>query len=183
MEHGVAAIVARYRCSPFPTRCRARLEGKPSAGLCRYFQNRCSAYWVLALAVAIGTPWALPRIFGISYQESVSSALILVAASAVLSTNQLLEEGFRGLNKPIFILWSELAGLLVTVVSLTLLLTRIGIIGAAISSLLGYTTVCVALLILAKSETGHSLTGLLLPSPAEISAHWIRVSQQLGWEK
>jgi antigen flippase len=138
---------------------------------------------VLAMVVAVATPWALPLTFGLPYEGSISSALILVAASAILSINNLLEEGFRGLNKPLFILWSELGGLFVTLVSLGLLLGKIGIVGAAISSLLGYSSVCAILLIVARNETGYSILELLLPSSSDISAHWIRVSQQLGCHK
>ncbi len=138
---------------------------------------------VLAVAVALATPWILPRIFGLPYRESVPSAVILVVASAVLGINQLLEEGFRGLNKPICILWSELAGLIVTATTLIVLLRRIGIVGAALSSLLGYTSVCILLLTLARSETGYSIREMLLPSSSEIFEQWAKVSQQLGRQK
>ncbi len=138
---------------------------------------------VLAIAVELVTPRVLPLIFGIPYAESIPCALILVAATVILGLNQMLEEGFRGLNKPMFILWSELAGLIVTVTTLLVLLKRIGIVGAAISSLFGYSSVCICLLLLAQSETGYSITEILVPSSSELLAQLTRFGQQVGWQK
>ena len=98
----------------------------------------------------------------------------------MLSIDQLLEEGFRGFNKPISILYSELGGLVITAVSLLLLLKPAGIMGAAISSLLGYSTVCIILLIQARTETGSPIRSMLVPSRSEVRMGWARL-RQFSW--
>ena len=70
---------------------------------------------------------------------------------------------------------AELLGLAVTAMSLALLLRPLGIIGAAIASLLGYSTVTVALLASARQITGISIASLLLPRPAEMKRSMIRL--------
>ena len=135
---------------------------------------------VLAGGLALVTKWSLPLVFGHSFEASIPSALILVAAGAVLSVAQLLEEGLRGMGSPMSILWSELGGLIVTVVSLVLLLRPMNIVGAAISSLLGYTTVCGLLLLHLSWLTGSSVWCTFVPTLSELHQGWARVRFLFG---
>jgi O-antigen/teichoic acid export membrane protein len=118
--------------------------------------------------LAAATPWGLVFFFGVKFTGAMAAALILVPAGAVASLNSVMEEGFRGLGVPVAALYAELAGVVTTVVSLYLLLRPMGITGAAIASLLGYSTVMTALLLQARLLTGASPAALLLPSVSEI---------------
>lgn len=126
----------------------------------------------LAVVEIIGlcfiTRWGLVFIFGEAYRGAIPAALILVVASAALYLGQLLEEGLRGLGEPFPILWAELGGLVITGISLLALLRPIGIIGAAISSLLGYTVVWVILMINVSSITALSFTEIVVPRYSEV---------------
>jgi Na+-driven multidrug efflux pump len=78
-------------------------------------------------------------------------------------------------------LWAELCGLAVTGGSLLLLLGPMGIMGAALSSVLGYAAVLIALVGASRALTRCSPLVLLRPGRAEIDR--IRLSGQRLWEQ
>jgi O-antigen/teichoic acid export membrane protein len=126
----------------------------------------------VAAAVVVVTPWVLPLLFGAAFAAAVPAALILVAASAVASVNMVLEEGLRGLGRPVLVLWAELCGLAVTVTALLFLLRPFGIVGAALASVLGYTAVLITLVAASRTLTQLAPAALLLPGRAEIEQIW-----------
>jgi O-antigen/teichoic acid export membrane protein len=121
----------------------------------------------LAGLMALITPLAVPLIFGVRFQASVASAVVLVVAGAVLGINQLLEEGLRGLGAPKAVMWSEFAGLILTFLLLAFLLKPMGIMGAALASLLGYSAVAIQLFYWTHILIGCSISSLLFPSVSE----------------
>ncbi len=123
---------------------------------------------ITAPVLAALTPFGLVLLFGQKFRSAVPAALILVPAGAVAAFNFVIEEGFRGFGENFAVLQAELAGLLITGVSLYLLLRPMGIVGASIASILGYSTVSAVLLIYAKSLTGKSPMDLLLPRSSEL---------------
>ena len=127
---------------------------------------------VVAVAVAAVTPVALPLLFGEKFAASVPAALVLVVAAAIAAVNLVLEEGLRGLGQPALTLWAETGGLVVTGISLLLLLKPLGIMGAAIASVLGYSAVTVTLVAASLRLTGFSATVLLRPGRRELRQIW-----------
>jgi len=117
---------------------------------------------VLVGAFLIVTPVVFPSplVFGESYRPALPSALVLVIAAGVVGFNQIASEGIRGLGKPRLVLWSEVSGLVVAIVALAALLPSFGIIGAAVASLVGYTTVTVLLLMGVTRWAGDRLPWL-----------------------
>jgi len=132
---------------------------------------------VLIMAV---TPIFIPLLFGRDFTAAVPAALVLVAASAVLSFNIVLEEGLRGLGHPKAVMWAELLGLIVTGALLALLLRPLGIMGAAIASLSAYSIVAICLLIQAVHLTGLSLRRLLCPNLQEILTAWRQIRRMVS---
>lgn len=103
----------------------------------------------LVAVVLVVTPTVFPSrfVFSASYRPAVPAAMILVVAAGVLGFNQILSEAVRGLARPGLVLRCELGGLVVTVICLAALLGPFGIIGAAWSSLIGYSSVTAQLLL------------------------------------
>jgi O-antigen/teichoic acid export membrane protein len=122
----------------------------------------------VAVPVALITPWMLPLLFGGAFAAAVRPALVLVAAAAIDAVNMVLEEGLRGLGRPGLVLWAELCGLIVTAIALLLLLGPLGIMGAALSSVLGYSAVFVTLVGASWALTKRGPMALLCPGQAEI---------------
>lgn len=98
----------------------------------------------------LATPFVLPLIFGSEFGDSVGPALILGLAGAVVVMNSNLQDSLRGLNLTKHVLFSELLGLIITFVALTILLPSMGITGAAVASLLSYSGVLMYLVFLLR---------------------------------
>jgi O-antigen/teichoic acid export membrane protein len=128
----------------------------------------CAAALLLCGAVALVTPVAVVVLFGSSYRGAIPAALVLVPAAGILGINLALQESIRGLGFPYPVLRAELFGLAVTAACLGLTLRPFGILGAAISSLLGYSAVMAALVASAIRLAGTSVTELLVPRAEEV---------------
>ena len=103
-----------------------------------------------------------------SHSASLLAALILVPAAGLLGVNFSLAESIRGLGRPYAVLRAELLGLVVTAIALAAMLRPLGILGAALASLLGYSTVTLALLAGVRRIAGTSIASLIVPRPAEM---------------
>lgn len=124
----------------------------------------------VGLVWAIATPFAIPFVFGQSFRPAIACALVLVPASVISGMNTLMEGGLRGLGQPKAALTAELSGLAVTVISLALMLRPLGILGAALASLLGYSATFAVAIYRGTRATGFSLDTLARPRRAEIAA-------------
>ena len=135
---------------------------------------------VLAILVCAGiaaaAPFAIPFLFGREYRASVLAALILVPATGVLGVNFSLQEGIRGLGHPYAVLRAESLGLIVTAILLAALLRPLGIIGAAISSIAGYSIVTVSLLWSARQLAKTSIRSLMTPRLSEMKRGLARLA-------
>jgi antigen flippase len=134
---------------------------------------------VTSLLLMALTPLAVVTLFGGGYRASVRAALVLVPAGSILGLNSVLEEGLRGLGDPYAVLRAELAGVVATALGLALTLGPLGIMGGALSSLVGYSTVCIALIRKTRRLTGVSPGALLCPSFAELELGAERVTYLL----
>jgi hypothetical protein len=89
--------------------------------------------------------------------------------------NTVLEEGIRGLGRPAVVTRAEFVGLAVTFVALMALLPRMGIMGAALASMMAYGTVAAVLMFEACTLTGCTVSDLLIPTSGEVRAEWNRL--------
>jgi stage V sporulation protein B len=164
----------------FPHVAARKTDDEQAAALVRIAKLATPIALVQMTAFCVITPWGLTWIFGEPYRQSIPSALILVVAASTLYLGQLLEEGLRGLGKPLPILVAELGGLVITALSLVVLLRPMGIVGAAISSLLGYTVVWSILVARIRSITGFSIAEILIPTGAELRDGWM-ILRRFSW--
>lgn len=134
------------------------------------------------LAAAIGlvlmllAPVAIPFLFGVAFAGSVAAAMILVPAGVVAELNGILREGARGLGATKAVLVSEIAGVVAGVATLAALLGPLGIVGAALASLVGYSVASLMLVTSVGRATGSSVAGLLLPRPRDVGTVWHRIA-------
>jgi O-antigen/teichoic acid export membrane protein len=121
----------------------------------RSYQGRATIWRVVGANLVISVPLALimgavsarllPLLFGQDFQPAVLPAMILLPGSILLGHNHILTDGLRGLGRPIIPSIAEVCGLLATVVGLLLLLPKLGVIGAALSSNIAYFVVALIL--------------------------------------
>ena len=125
---------------------------------------------VVVILITI-TPYVLPWIFGEDFRQAIPSSLILIIAGVISCISSILEEGARGLGKPSVVLAGESVGLVATILALALLLKPFGILGASISSLLGYSGTLFALLFQISRITELRFGAILLPERSDVD--WI----------
>lgn len=101
-------------------------------------------YWALSVAIAlplgVGLYWAIPLVFGPGFRGAVWPAEVLVAGAVLLGAKEVLAGGSQALGNPLLESKAELAALVVTVAALLVLLPPLGILGAAVASVLSYGT-------------------------------------------
>ncbi|MEW5985863.1 MAG: oligosaccharide flippase family protein [Chloroflexota bacterium] len=91
-----------------------------------------------AIVLALVSPLLLPWLFGVEFQAAVWPAVLLLGGTVILGSNYVLSDGLRGLGRPALPSAAQLMGVGVTVVGLLLLLPVLGIMGAAVASVLSY---------------------------------------------
>jgi O-antigen/teichoic acid export membrane protein len=130
-----------------------------------------AALVAVATAIAVGalTPVAIVTLFGSDFRAAVPAALVLVAAALVLGFNFVAAEGLRGIGRPVAALVAELVGVLITVGGLVVMLKPLGIVGAAIASLLGYGAVGAVLTLMAARAIDCSVVELIVPTRMEFA--------------
>lgn len=106
---------------------------------------------------ALSAPVAVPLIFGRDFRDAVYPAVILSLASIPFYFSGVLHEYARGLGFPRLGVLPEFVGLAVSAVALPLLLRPYGGVGAALASLLSYSTVAVILL----RQIGRHVPGMV----------------------
>lgn len=143
----------------------------PKERLDRFAQSaRLGLALAIALAVATAalTPLLFTTLFGEEFRGGIGVALVLSAANGALGYARVLGEGVRGLGEPAIALVGEVCGLIVMAVALGVLLPAFGITGAALGSLLGYSTIAAAIIVRIKQRFGLSSAHLLVVRPSEL---------------
>lgn len=102
---------------------------------------------VLSLAVILAAgPFAIPLIFGPDYHSVTTILLVLAPGAAVVVVNQVLGDVLRGLGRPAAVALCEGFGMVSTIGGLFLLVPRLGVMGAAVTSTVTYLVVFALLL-------------------------------------
>jgi O-antigen/teichoic acid export membrane protein len=138
---------------------------------------------LLCSTLASLTPFAIVLLFGERFRPSVPAALVLICAAGVLGLNLVLQEGLRGMGRPYAVLEAELCGLVMTALSLTTMLRPMGIMGAALASLVGYSTITAVLLRNAVRHAGTSMSAFLLPRWSEFRLVLVRLNATMHLAK
>ncbi len=118
---------------------------------------------IVGTILTLIAPIAIPIVFGNVFRGSIAPALFLVPSGVILAWAGIAEESLRGLGRPTVVLVAESIGAITTVMSLIILLHMFGIVGAAISSLIGYTTVATVCVIAISNSTHTPIIAFILP--------------------
>lgn len=109
-------------------------------------------------------PLGVPFVFGSRFAPSIPSALVLAPAGAILAWAGIAEEGLRGLGRPVIVLVAEVIAAVVTLAALPVLLHTYGIFGAAVASLLGYSTIAAVTVVAISHSTHQRIRPLVIPT-------------------
>jgi len=122
----------------------------------------------LSVLLLLVTPYAVPTLFGEDFRPGVPAAMVMVVAGGIMGIKMILDQGLLGWGKSGAVLVGELIGLAATMLLLPSLLFRFNVIGAAMSSLVGYAATTAYLVHKARRLTEQSIQRFLLPNLTEI---------------
>jgi O-antigen/teichoic acid export membrane protein len=113
------------------------------------------------VAAIVLAPLILPIVFGAEFRPAVRVAQILSLGGAPLAASGVLGNVLQGVHRTGKVLSTELAGLAVNLTGLAALIHTFGILGAALASLLAYSTIFFFRLRIVLVHTGTSVADLL----------------------
>lgn len=102
-------------------------------------QSLMAAGILLAIILVLAGPWGLPTVFGAGYEAGVYPGAVLVLASTVHAIGLLELHESMGRGNPHVATNAQLLTLGLTVASCALLIPRLGMLGAALGTLIAYT--------------------------------------------
>lgn len=168
---GIAPVLSAVGSVLFPHLSAEPDSRRKVALLAPALQGGLLAALALAVIFTAAAPFGIPFVFGGRFDGAVAPALVLVPAGGVLAWAGVAEEGLRGFARPGSVLWAEVVGAVVTVATLPPLLELLGILGAALASLLGYLTVAGTCAMFLARSTGIGPVSLVRPT----LAGWIAI--------
>jgi O-antigen/teichoic acid export membrane protein len=133
---------------------------------------------LVVLGLAAVTPVSFTLLNGSEFSPAVHLAVMLVFAGGILGYAYILEEGVRGLGKPSLALYAELSGLGVTVVALGVAVPIIHIEGAAVASILGYSTSLVVVAIGATRTLHATIAEMFILNRRDLAVLWQHLRPQ-----
>ncbi len=135
-----------------------------------------TAAFVIFIGCAAVTPFAFTLAFGQAYTPAIGVAILTVASGTIAALNLSLEEATKGLGKPRVVLRAEMTGLVVTAVLIFPMIHFFGIVGAAIASILAYSTTLVILLWAAQTSLGSNWRDLIVATRDDVEALWSSIA-------
>jgi O-antigen/teichoic acid export membrane protein len=111
--------------------------------------------------------------FGAGFLPAIFIAQVAITAALVRGASYVLAYGLCGFNRPLVPSIAEVIAVLATVVGLAALLPSLGLVGAAITSLVAYSTSAAYMVWCARWRIGIRPLDLLLPRPSDVG-RWIR---------
>lgn len=117
----------------------------------------------LGLVLVLLIPVLVPLVYGQAYAPSILPAEILVVATVFMAIGESWAGSLRGLGRPSEPARAEVISLVATVVGLALLLIPLGILGAALTSLIAYLIAATYMFVRLRQLLSVSLRDLLWP--------------------
>ena len=161
---GVAPLLQALGIVLFPHVSAERDTDRQGHLLATALQTGVLVAAVTSVPFMLLAPFGLPLVFGSRFAPSIPSALVLVPAGAILAWAGIAEEGLQGLGRPTIVMIAEVVAAVVTLAALPVLLHTYGIFGAAVASLLGYSTIAVFAVAAIRSSTHQRIRSLVIPT-------------------
>ena len=126
-------------------------------------------------AIALSSPFAIPLLFGASFEDAVPLILILLPAWLLTALAPILAHALAGSGHPGPGSAAQLVGLGCTAVGLAITLPPLGATGAAITSVLAASVVLAYLIRATRRHLPVSARDLLVPRAEDLARAWLGV--------
>jgi O-antigen/teichoic acid export membrane protein len=140
-----------------------------------YSRLNATATLGLGLVLVLLIPVLVPLVYGQAYSPSVFSAEILAVATVFMAIGQAWAGSLRGLGRPSEPARAEAISLAATMVGLALLLIPLGILGAALTSLVAYLLASVYMFLRLRRLLSVGLRDLLWPVSLVAIWNWLAI--------
>lgn len=143
--------------------------GRPMADVSRLVRATLYLSLLAALALLVLAPALIRVLLGPAFLPAAPVARLLGLAAVALNASRVIGGGLKAANLALTSSMAEMLAGAATVAALLALLPWLGIMGAAIASLLSYTTSLAYLTCAARRHLNISIRALLLPSRADLA--------------
>ena len=135
---------------------------------------------IVLLPLWLAAPHILRIVYGPSFSAAGGTFRILLVASVVLTAGGIAVSGLNGFGHPGLSTIARVSSAVVTVVALLTLLPRLGIAGAAIASLLGYSVMMIVAFIALMRQRECSMWSYLKPRTSDLPMTQLRSLWRMG---
>jgi O-antigen/teichoic acid export membrane protein len=165
----------------FPAVASAQSESDMQDKFARFVRATFVLSTLVASASFVAIPTLIKLFFGPAFLPAAGVTQILLFGTVVLTTGRVMGEGLKGFNHPLVPGIAEILAAGVTLVALAALLPSLGLMGAALASVLAYLTSLSYMLWFSNRRLGISLLKLLVPSRSDLS--WARGQLSKSWRR
>lgn len=142
--------------------------------LARSLRLTVYTHLVVLVPLWLAAPHILRIVYGPSFSSAGGTFRILLVASVVLTAGGIAVSGLNGFGHPGLSTIARVSSAVVTVVALLTLLPRMGIAGAAIASLLGYSVMMIVAFIALMRQRECSMWSYLKPRTSDLPLTQLR---------
>ncbi len=139
----------------------------------RFAQLTLGVSVAVTIPMVLFAPALIQLFFGAAYRDAADVSRVLLVAAVALSSGRVIGTLLRAVGRPLDAGIGEVVALGVTVVGLAALLPMLGIMGAAVASLVAYSVSMAWTARRAARALDFSISSLLLPSRDDVD-HLIR---------
>ncbi len=163
-----------------PAVARLQSGAAQRAAARRFAQLTLGVSVVVTVPMALFAPVLLQLFFGAAYRDAAEVSRVLLVAAVALSTGRVIGTLLRAVGRPLDAGIGEVVALAATVVGLAALLPMLGIMGAAIASLVAYSVSLAWTARRAARALNISTSGLLVPNRDDVDhlIRWISRSRE-----
>jgi O-antigen/teichoic acid export membrane protein len=148
--------------------------------LARSLRLTVYTHLLVLLPLWLAAPHILRIVYGPSFSAAGGTFRILLVASVVLTTGGIAVSGLNGFGHPGLSTIARVSSAIVTVVALLTLLPRMGIAGAAVASLLGYSVMMIVAFIALMRQRECSMWSYLKPRYSDLPVAQLRSLFRVG---
>jgi O-antigen/teichoic acid export membrane protein len=142
--------------------------------LARSLRLTVYTHLIVLVPLWLAAPHILRIVYGPSFSAAGGTFRILLVASVVLTAGGIAVSGLNGFGHPGLSTIARVSSAVVTVVALLTLLPRLGIAGAAIASLLGYSVMMIVAFIALMRQRECSMWSYLKPRSSDLPLTQLR---------
>jgi O-antigen/teichoic acid export membrane protein len=175
-----AVLAGSVADAVMPEVAAAKHSARADNLLARSLRLTVYTHLVVLVPLWLAAPHILRIVYGPSFSAAGGTFRILLVASVVLTAGGIAVSGLNGFGHPGLSTIARVSSAVVTVIALLTLLPRMGIAGAAVASLLGYSVMMIVAFIALMRQRECSMWSYLKPRYSDLPVAELRSLFRVG---